>query len=629
MPHDDPRDPYIIYHAGDTRPPLRYQVTEAENQAIGDADPIDLTTVEEVRIGVVNDEGLVVNDTVDIVSPSQGIVEYEFEEEQIGATGSYYAEFRVLHTLNDPETFPKERDLWIKTVPSNFDGEAVTGVPQSGEVDTLDARIARIGEGFYAPVYADLANAPKQLGNIVYADGSGTSTEGVYRYNGAEFDNFENATDAFVSDDGIEVVNSLAELDARSGLAVTDLGNGAAGLDVDLEGPITENVDNQLTDSEEVTTAEKPSYDVTYYGAEGDGATDDTAAIQSAIDAAIASGGGTIYFPSGTYVISDELVVGDSIAMKGDGRDATTIETEQSGDGAQFPGAMIAGTDVSNFHLEGISFFGPGINAASGSMLYFDRVDQGNVPNISVESVFGEGFAASNAFAINTPIMCYLRNLRVQKVAGSGIGAFGGGTSLNLDNCYTLTCTDAGFDFTTITYSTLRGCAAEGCGVGYDFDTLRNSAIVGCGAEENFYRSDSHPGIHYRFTNGGFNELTASYARGFSDAGDLSQLTYIEADNTELSIDRFRGVYENNPPADDYRILNGADVEVIEPYFQGPGRSGEPVYERDGGDVVAQTTDTGEVLLEEYASATDAPAGSGVGIVGVTDDGHLLMEDGQ
>lgn len=40
------------------------------------------------------------------------------------------------------------------------------------------------------------------------------------------------------------------------------------------------------------------------FGAVGDGVTDDTAAIQAAIDAAYTAGGGVIYFPAGTYLVS-------------------------------------------------------------------------------------------------------------------------------------------------------------------------------------------------------------------------------------------------------------------------------------------------------------------------------------
>lgn len=45
-------------------------------------------------------------------------------------------------------------------------------------------------------------------------------------------------------------------------------------------------------------------------GAKGDGATDDTAAIQSAINAAYAAGGGVVFFPPGTYIVDIASTVG-------------------------------------------------------------------------------------------------------------------------------------------------------------------------------------------------------------------------------------------------------------------------------------------------------------------------------
>jgi polygalacturonase len=42
-------------------------------------------------------------------------------------------------------------------------------------------------------------------------------------------------------------------------------------------------------------------FDVTDFGAMGDGITDDTAAVQTAINAAMETGGGTVYFPDGDY----------------------------------------------------------------------------------------------------------------------------------------------------------------------------------------------------------------------------------------------------------------------------------------------------------------------------------------
>ncbi len=51
-------------------------------------------------------------------------------------------------------------------------------------------------------------------------------------------------------------------------------------------------------------------YDVTAYGATGNGTTDDTSAIKAAIAAALGAGvrNSTLYFPAGTYLVSDTLV---------------------------------------------------------------------------------------------------------------------------------------------------------------------------------------------------------------------------------------------------------------------------------------------------------------------------------
>ncbi|MCX6924524.1 MAG: glycosyl hydrolase family 28-related protein, partial [Verrucomicrobia bacterium] len=78
---------------------------------------------------------------------------------------------------------------------------------------------------------------------------------------------------------------------------------------------------------------------VRWWGAKGDRLTDDTAAIQAAFDAITNSGGGTIYFPPGTYALT-ALQFGNVVPpdartngwiIKGAGSQATTLRITTNG----------------------------------------------------------------------------------------------------------------------------------------------------------------------------------------------------------------------------------------------------------------------------------------------------------
>ncbi len=57
--------------------------------------------------------------------------------------------------------------------------------------------------------------------------------------------------------------------------------------------------------------------DVRDWGAKGDGTTDDTTAIQNALNAAESYGGGIVFFPPGTYLISATIQLPSKVYMKG------------------------------------------------------------------------------------------------------------------------------------------------------------------------------------------------------------------------------------------------------------------------------------------------------------------------
>ena len=128
------------------------------------------------------------------------------------------------------------------------------------------------------------------------------------------------------------------------------------------------------------------TFDVKKYGAAGDGKTLDTAAINKAIEAAAAAGGGTVHFPAGTY-LSFSIRLKSNIALYLD-QGATILAAEPKGENG-YDAAEPNPTDMyqdfghSHWHdsliwgekLENISILGPGMIHGKG----LDRWDSPKV----------------------------------------------------------------------------------------------------------------------------------------------------------------------------------------------------------------------------------------------------------
>jgi len=105
---------------------------------------------------------------------------------------------------------------------------------------------------------------------------------------------------------------------------------------------------------------EQPAlFNVRAYGAVGDGATDDSGAIQDAIDACVSAGGGTVWFPRGDYVVGTGLVVdGSGVVLQGEGRGASRLLKGDDIELLRFTGSAGEGNHIEDCGLLNLSLRG-------------------------------------------------------------------------------------------------------------------------------------------------------------------------------------------------------------------------------------------------------------------------------
>jgi len=105
------------------------------------------------------------------------------------------------------------------------------------------------------------------------------------------------------------------------------------------------------------------TFNVLDYGAKGDGVTDDTDAIQRAVDAA-ALGGGTVDFPAGTFLISSPVQLKSAVNLRGVTN--LSILTMPAQSSQTF---MLEGWGLSDVTISGLTFRGGGY-AENASGIY-------------------------------------------------------------------------------------------------------------------------------------------------------------------------------------------------------------------------------------------------------------------
>lgn len=250
-----------------------------------------------------------------------------------GSTGT--PTFRALVSGDLPN--PVVRDL-TGNVTGNVTGTAasITG-NLTGDVTSvgMTTTVAAVGGQTAAnvasgAVLANAATSANTASAIVRRDGSGGFLMGALQATGVRAGNTGAPSDEIEG-----VATGEAALKLRDATAVT-----GGGLRIAQSGTVASLKTYDASDVLVGTPAEVypdhvrailrdkggAVYNVKAYGAVGDDATNDTAAVQAAMDAAASAGGGIAYFPKGTYRVSSIATSNVNVSLVGANPGASKIK---------------------------------------------------------------------------------------------------------------------------------------------------------------------------------------------------------------------------------------------------------------------------------------------------------------
>lgn len=356
-----------------------------------------------------------------------------------------------------------------------------------------------------------------------------------------------------------------------------------------------------------------PQINVKWFGAVGDGNTDDTQAIKGAVSL-MESENNVLYFPAGTYLTSETIVVsgrrrsvvgarnerviiekttntttGFADAASGVTRDVDAVLMVDGGDG-KAEGTLIEGLDLRHSAPNPVAYG-----------LYVTQTFNSEYRDIHTRDV-DVGLAARQIFTSEI-VGCQARNTVSD---GFQIGTIDVGvtsTSLTMHSCYALRCGGKGYRLEALNYSTLISCACDQAG---SWPYLMNACkltLSSCGFENN----TTGKGIYA--TNSTITVVGAdSFAIEASDTASDCQIRVGNSTATLISC-QFADYTTSGGSA---KLLAQGDSTVIVQNSTLPDNNGANIFLNDNSEMLRMNDATVEINTNQVLGdqVTDADLGN-------------------
>lgn len=203
------------------------------------------------------------------------------------------------------------------------------------------------------------------------------------------------------------------------------------------------------------------------YGAVGNGTTDDSAAIQDAIDYLVTQNGGTLWFPAGDFYVASTLTIdlgSGTLRIIGDERYSTFITVANDTTGLD--------TSVGSLSMEYLTIRSVSYRSGSTADTSGIGITMAGRPIVKAVNVFGFGGAGIKAVTPDKFINAEFDQVRIG-TCGKGFHFEGSGvgndftTTSNIKNTYVASCT-TGLYARSFNSSYAENLIIEACTIGAD-----------------------------------------------------------------------------------------------------------------------------------------------------------------